>query len=89
MLFHLSTLKFQLYPWKKFLIICIGCSAYSYRYRLPPIVLIIGTDYAYGRCIGTALIQNNKYCTLNQNHLLKTKAKTVVLDDHGLTARQT
>ena len=28
---------------------------YSYRYRLQPIVLIIGTDYVYGQCIGTAL----------------------------------
>ena len=47
--FQHFTSNFQLFPRKKFLIICIGCAAYSYRYQLQPIVLIIGTDYAYGR----------------------------------------
>ena len=37
-------------------ILGIGGANYSYRYRLQLIVLIIGTDYVYGRCIGTALI---------------------------------
>jgi len=56
---------------KNFLIICIGCANYSYRYPIQPIVLIIGTDYAYGRCIGTSLpptIRNIGLGLFKRNH---------------------
>jgi len=47
------------------IMLSIGGADYSYRYQLQPIVLVIGTDYAYGQCIGTALLHITPNYTLH------------------------